>query len=478
MKVLLGLLIAVGMIAAVVIGVDVFEVQDWLPGRSDPRTRYARKLRENGNQSKSVYNSEMLDDRDLGDFKGFRRQEVLIGLLNLLLIVVLLGTHVFWRFGGSEPSVYVVVILTAGFAVEILELVWLWRKIEPLPDNARRLLTFWSIGFNTALAVLLTAITQGDDSAYYALMILPILQAAFRLGIAATAAIVVLAGCVSFFAALGMDLNEYMEAGAASTTYVIVGIMVWRLVNDLREREARLLYNFEELERTRSRLLSEEKLAAVGRLSTAIAHEIRNPVAMISSSLATATRPGQNQEERTEMFGIAAKEAKRLEQLTTDFLAYARPRAPRVCRSSVADTLNYVAGVARAHAAKDGIAIQVAAEAGLQADFDAPQMQQALLNLVLNAIEVCTPGNAVKLNAETDGDGMIRIDVIDPVGPIAAETVERIFEPLFTTKPYGTGLGLAIARNIARAQGGDIELRTNEPGTVCFSMTIPQKVET
>ncbi len=78
--------------------------------------------------------------------------------------------------------------------------------------------------------------------------------------------------------------------------------------------------------RTREQLLQEERLAAVGRLSSAIAHEIRNPVAMISSSIATAKQLAGA--EREEMFEIASAEATRLVTLTTDFLDYARPRPP------------------------------------------------------------------------------------------------------------------------------------------------------
>jgi signal transduction histidine kinase len=63
--------------------------------------------------------------------------------------------------------------------------------------------------------------------------------------------------------------------------------------------------------------------------------------------------------------------------------------------------------------------------------------------------------------------------VIDPAGPIAKEIVERVFEPLFTTKQGGSGLGLAIARNVVRAHGGDLVLRRNEPGLVCFSIELP-----
>ncbi|HEV2170640.1 MAG TPA: HAMP domain-containing sensor histidine kinase, partial [Candidatus Binatus sp.] len=204
----------------------------------------------------------------------------------------------------------------------------------------------------------------------------------------------------------------------------------------------------------------------------AIAHEIRNPVAMISSSLATATRLDQDESEREEMFSIAAKEAQRLERLTSDFLTYARPRPVRIAPTNVADTLNYVATVARAHAANEGVAIDVSADSKLEAEFDATQMHQALLNLVLNAIDACHRGDQVKLTAQRNGNGTIRIDVVDPVGPIPADIVGRIFEPLFTTKHGGNGLGLSIARNIARAHGSDLALRANEPRQVCFSIEI------
>jgi signal transduction histidine kinase len=137
--------------------------------------------------------------------------------------------------------------------------------------------------------------------------------------------------------------------------------------------------------------------------------------------------------------------------------------------------LDYIASVARAHAAKKGVVINVHADRYLEGDFDAGQFQQALLNLVLNAIEACRNGDAISLNAKSNGSTALRIEVIDPVGPIPDETVSRIFEPLFTTKQGGNGLGLAIARNIVRAHGGDIVLRSNEPGSVCFSIEIPSQ---
>jgi len=409
------------------------------------------------------------------DHQSFGRQEFVFAFLNLLLIGALLALQVISKYFDRKPAISVIVVLAVGFLIQGAHLIWLRKRSATSSRGKRQFLTFWSLGFNSALAFVLTLMTIKGDTAYYALMLLPILEAAFRLDLAGTVTVILIAVLISFIGAYGLKFGEYIEAGAIAVIYSVMGVLVWLLVNNLREREASFVRNLQELERTRRQLLADEKLAAVGQLSRAIAHEIRNPVAMISSSLATATRPGLDEAEREEMFSIAAKEAERLERLTTDFLVYARPRPVQIARANLADTLNYVATVARAHAANEGVTIDVAVDSSLEAEFDAAQMHQALLNLVLNAIDACARGDLVKLNAQMNGNDAIRIDVVDPAGPIPGETVERIFEPLFTTKQGGSGLGLAIARNIARAHGSDIVLRINEPRRVCFSIEIPTR---
>jgi len=408
-----------------------------------------------------------------GDTDAFRRQELFFAVLNLMLIGSLLVLQEISKFVRNKPSGSVLAVLGAGFAIQAAYVIWLRWRSETISRGWRRFLTYWSLGFNSILALTLTCMTIKGDTAYYALMLLPILEASFRLGLGATIGVIALADFISFMGAFGLKFGEYIEAGAMTVIYSVMGLLVWLLVNNLRAREANFARNLEELERTRQQLLSEEKLAAIGRLSRAIAHEIRNPVAMISSSLATAGRLGQDEAEREEMFSIAAKEAERLERLTTDFLVYARPRPVRIASANVADTLNYVATVARAHAANEGVMIDVSADSKLEAEFDPTQIHQALLNLVLNAIDACHRGDQVKLNAQRNGNGSIRIDVIDPAGPIPPDIVGRIFEPLFTTKHGGNGLGLSIARNIARAHGSDLALRINEPRQVCFSIEVP-----
>jgi len=407
------------------------------------------------------------------DFESFCRQELFFALLNLLLIGVLLTLQAISRLVRGRPAASVIWVLAAGLVVQAIHLAWLNWRTAPLSSSKRKIFTFWSLGFNSALAFVLTFITIRGDTAYYALMLIPVLEAAFRLGLGATIALALLADFICFLGAYGMKFGEYIEAGALAAIYTVMAILVWLLVDNLRDREARFVRNLEELERTRQRLLSEEKLAAVGRLSRAIAHEIRNPVAMIASSLATAARLSEGEAERKQMFAIAEKEAARLERLTTDFLVYARPRTAQMSRANVADMLDYIATAARAHAANKGVAIDVLAERDLAGEFDAGQLQQALLNLVLNAIDACGQGDAISLKANKNGSAAIRIDVIDPAGPIPGDTIDRIFEPLFTTKQGGNGLGLAIARNIVRAHGGDIVLSSNEPGLVCFSIEFP-----
>jgi len=105
---------------------------------------------------------------------------------------------------------------------------------------------------------------------------------------------------------------------------------------------------------------------------------------------------------------------------------------------------------------------------------DPPQLQQALLNLAMNAVEASASEGAVVLRAQNEGE-CVRIDLENGNGPISDAVVPRIFEPFFTTKLSGTGLGLAIAHNIVRAHSGLLLLTLNTPETVRFTLTLPRK---
>ncbi len=412
------------------------------------------------------------------DSSSFKRQESIFVVLNLVVLSSLLLIHtLFSQYFGIPPPL-LLIVLAGGFLVNVIELIWMQGAIV-LSGRRVVAITWATILLNMSLAFTLASLSYRQDAQYFALLVAPVFQAAFRLSALATISVVAASTALDFFWVWNYfrvhppsQSAEYMEAGTISLIYAIMAALVWNLVNYLRTKEADLTASLVELDEAREKLLAEEKLAAVGRLSSAIAHEIRNPVAMISSALATAFSDGADSPNRQEMFEIAAKEAARLEKLTTDFLVYARPRPPDRQLCDAAESIAYAADICSPRSMEAGVTIQADAGEGLLANIDAGQIQQAILNLVINAVDATPRGGLVSLRG-TQGNGVIGIHVENGNGPIPSEVVEQIFEPFFTTKPSGTGLGLAIARNIARGHGGDLALSRNAANSIRFSITLP-----
>jgi signal transduction histidine kinase len=410
------------------------------------------------------------------DLHSFRRQESIFIALNLFLLFVLFSLHLYFAAFWGKPAPLLVAGVGAGVLFKAAEWLWLRRLSQPLKPAALVALTWCSIALNIALASMLAVLTDKEDTPYFVIMVVAVLEAAFRFELVAIVGVVTVVD-VSLFLQVWwffknhppLDVGEYYEAGIASLLFAIVGVLVWLLLADLRRKEFRLANNVLELERAREQLLREEKLAAVGRLSSAIAHEIRNPVAMIASSIATAKQ--LTGDEREEMFAIASDEANRLSRLTTEFLDYASTRPPKLSETSVVDLVGYVADASRAHASQKGVHFEVELPSEMNLRADESQLQQALMNLFLNAVDASPADGEVFVRVQAV-DHRVCIDVENGGVAIAEPALTRIFEPFFTTKRHGTGLGLAIARNIARAQGGDLVLSANEPNRVCFSLIL------
>jgi signal transduction histidine kinase len=415
--------------------------------------------------------------QDRLDFDAFRRQEAAFTLLNLFVFAATFAADVVYAATWSNPSLSVSVLGGASL-FKIGQLVWVLKRREPLRPALIRTLAWSSILVNVVAAVILSTFINHEDSQYFALLVVPVIEAAFRLSLTSTLLVALMADAVTFYWVWHYyrlhppaDVYEYIESGTISLIYTVIAGLTWYLANQLRAKQQRLAEHVEELERTRARLVREEKLAAVGRLSAAIAHEIRNPVAMISSSLAVMDRTVGN--ERREMAEIALKEASRLENLTNEFLAYARPREAALAPTPMKELLGYAAETCRARALEKNLRITVDCDGVEQVNLDPTQMQQALLNLLVNAIDAAPAGREIQLRARSSSD-QVRIEVENPGAPIAEETLQHLFEPFFTTKTSGTGLGLSIVRNIAQAHRGELVLTRNGPDTVCFSLDLPR----
>ncbi|SPE29855.1 putative Histidine kinase [Candidatus Sulfotelmatomonas gaucii] len=410
----------------------------------------------------------------------FRRQQIAFCILTLFVIAILLLLHTLFAPLLGEPSKAVILVLALGFLLKIWETMWLQGRRQGITAREAHLETAISIVGIFVLAVALAFFTDRDDAPYFVLLAIPILQCAYHCGLLATIATIV-AAVGTMFAWIQHYFSihpparptEYLETGMIAVIFCLTGPLVWFLINQLKEREAKLHEKVTELEAAREKLVSEEKLAAVGRFASGIAHEIRNPVAMIASSLATAAYPASDSREREEMFAIAAREVKRLESLTTDFLTYARPSAPQRSLMSIGDIVRHIADVTKMRAADRSIEVICQTGEETFAEIDGAQIEGALLNLSLNALDATPAGGRVKLQIRGD-ESMVYLDVENSGRAIPDLNLTRVFEPFFTTKPDGTGLGLAIARGIAVAHGGDLCVSDNRDGAVVFTITVPK----
>lgn len=408
---------------------------------------------------------------------AFRRQNSLLILLSLWVLLCLLGIHLVFHPLLGTLAVPVALALGTRFLLLLGEL-WLMSGREWLRPT---LFARTTVAVHILFAAILARINPGQESHYVVLLVIPVLASAFWLSLAGLAATVLVANGLTIFQVWGPvglspggALTEYFEATTVALIFLLFAIVVRLLVVQQWHQEAEARTSMAELARTRDQLVKEEKLAAIGRLSGAIAHEIRNPVAMIRAALSAACRPDASPENREEFFGILGQESLRLERLTEDFLAYARQRHPDRRRMETATALGSAAGLVRAKAQEAGLDLEITPSEDWMASYDPFQVQQALLNLIINAIDATPRGGRIRLGVRQEKAEAVFF-VENEGAAIPPSVTSRLGEPFFTTKPKGTGLGLAIARSLAAGHGGDLVLEENRAGCVRFGLRIPEE---
>jgi len=414
------------------------------------------------------------------EFIDFQRRETTLILLNLGVVAALVAVHVAFIGLLGPPPGPLLVALAVRFVEQTLVLAWLQGATEPAEPSLGLAWARSSLWTGFGFAVLVMALGAPHDTHYSVLLVLPLLNAASRLSVRAVLALTAFASLVTIGQVWlmtrthpGTPATEYFEAAMMALLFAVVAPVVAYLVRIIRRGERELQQHVKALGSTRDRLIAEEKFAAVGRLASAVAHEIRNPITLIVSSLKTANQPQTPAALRNELFEITTREASRLERLTTDLLAYARARPLDARETSLETSLSYVADILRAHAAAKALQIVVHTDPSVHATMDAHQMHQALLNLGLNAVAASPEGSTIVLSAARR-DGQTTLAVENPGPAIDADVCGHLFEPFFTTRADGTGLGLSIVRKIAREHGGDVGLAVNERERVRFEITLPE----
>jgi two-component system sensor histidine kinase PilS (NtrC family) len=220
-----------------------------------------------------------------------------------------------------------------------------------------------------------------------------------------------------------------------------------------------------EIRRLEREVRTQDRLAAVGRLAAAIAHEIRNPLTSIAGSVSMLSGVPEMNDDHRRLLDIVTRESQRLNSIITDFLAYSRTKQYHFDKVDliqlVEDTLTLMDH--RMTAEKTGITIErrfPAGQAWTTADGD--KIKQVFWNFCENAVRAMKGGGALTVTVELIGEDW-QVGFTDTGAGMSPQQIEKIFEPFQSNFEGGTGLGLAIVYQIVQAHGGKVWARS-KPG--------------
>lgn len=237
------------------------------------------------------------------------------------------------------------------------------------------------------------------------------------------------------------------------------------------------LRDLTEIKRLETKLRRAEKLAAIGQLAAGVAHEIRNPLSSIRGFAQFLKHALKGQPQEQDYAATMVAEVDRINRVVSNLLSLARPLETKPAECSIPELVGHVARLVADDARVRDVTLttDIAADIG-RCRIDPNQLTQALLNLMLNALQAVEPGGSVRIGADTDEAGGLQIRVSDDGHGIPREHLDKIFDPFFTTRSRGTGLGLAIVHQIVDNHNGEIEVESpaaqGRRGT-CFTIRIP-----
>jgi signal transduction histidine kinase/CheY-like chemotaxis protein len=228
-----------------------------------------------------------------------------------------------------------------------------------------------------------------------------------------------------------------------------------------------------KVEESQEALLRSEKMAAAGRLTASIAHEVNNPLQSVQNCLHLAGREDVPAEKRKEYFDLARVELERLMKTMQRMLDYYRPGSTKMESVDVLELLKHVISLTSQQMGQRHIELITELPKSLPAIFAVnSQIQQIFFNLILNAFDIMPGGGTLKIRAKSVENG-VEIQFEDSGPGIPEELRNNIFEPFFSTKDGGTGLGLTVSYNIVTAHGGTLDLIDGSGTGACFRLFLP-----
>lgn len=219
------------------------------------------------------------------------------------------------------------------------------------------------------------------------------------------------------------------------------------------------------------RTVQTEKMAVLGQFATGVAHEVRNPLATMKTTVQSLSRDEPDPDRRDLLVDLET-EVDRLNRVVNDLLTYGRPHPATRGHVAVREILRRTAGLLRPLAAERGVHLASTGDSsvGLLADED--HVQQILVNLGLNAVQACARNGTVTLRSRRQGSRTI-IEITDDGCGISSEDLAHVAEPFFTTKPSGSGLGLTISQQMVEANGGTMRIESTRGVGTLVRLSFP-----
>jgi signal transduction histidine kinase len=273
-----------------------------------------------------------------------------------------------------------------------------------------------------------------------------------------------IAPSASLLSADQLDLQTILAAWNDATD------RLQRTHETLREEVRRLS---DELEAKNRELARKNRLADLGQMASHVAHEVRNSLVPMKLYLSLLRRRFTTDGGSLDILDKVLAGFTALESTVGDLLHFSSQRDPHCGSVGVATLLREVCQSLAPQLDAQNIRALVDCPPSLVWNADANMLRRALLDLVLNALDVLPSGGEIVLTAVRTPAGL-EIEVADSGPGVPAPLLDRLFEPFFTTKPSGTGLGLAIVERIAAAHGGRVAAANCPEGGAAFTLTLPQ----
>jgi len=294
--------------------------------------------------------------------------------------------------------------------------------------------------------------------AYYLPLLLAALWFGVRGGLLALLAVIVLYLPLLLVTSSGFSIDRFDGAVGVVLYFFIVLV-----VGLLRDREVAI----------QECLARAQYLSILGQAVSGIAHDMKSPLMVIGgfTELVRDKLPASARER--EHLAIVISQVRRLEAMVRDMLVFAKPLTPDRNPARLDDILAEVEILAREEADKNHVSLEFQADECCQVEVDARRLEQALTNLVTNAVQASPQGATVTVRAfQNDGESVI--DVIDRGAGVPRDKKKEIFTAFYTSKREGTGLGLPIVQKIVEAHGGRIEVLDNPDRGATFRVLLPR----